>query len=154
MNPEELPRGIRSGSRWLIASSIHGAIACALCLTCSVHAQTRPQARPYTIEGVEGLWLPGDLAREATAAREELPRERERYRLLAENLSIADRQIVVLREAVTLAERGREIMRDALADAQKASREDRAWYRDPSLWLAIGLVLGAAAVISAFAAAN
>lgn len=117
-------------------------------------AQDAPEPRAYTLDGVEGLWLPPELAREATEAREELPRLRERFRLLEEDLTLAERQIATLREALALTEEGRNVLREAVADARRAREEAGAWYRDPALWLAVGLVLGAAAVVAAFAAAG
>lgn len=130
------------------------ALALALLLVAAPAAAQEPEPRAYTLEGVEGLWLPPGLAREATEAREELPRLRERFRLLGEDLTLAERQIAILREALALTEEGRNVLREAVADARRAREEAGAWYRDPALWLAVGLVLGAAAVVAAFAAAG
>ena len=130
------------------------ALILALALVAAPAAAQEPEPRPLTVEGVEGLWLPPALAREATEAREELPRLRERFRLLGDSLALADRQIATFREALALTEEGRNVLREAVADARRAREEADAWYRDPALWLAVGLVLGAAAVVAAFAAAG
>jgi len=127
------------------------ALATAIVLGFLVGHASAQEARPMVVDGVEGLWLPPLDARDAEFAVSELPRTRERLRLLGEDLRLADRQIATLREALSLTEQGRERLREAIVDVRRASE---AWYRDPALWLAIGLVVGAAGVVAAFAAAG
>ena len=103
------------------------------------------QARPLSLDGVEGLWLPPEDAREAESAITELPRAHERIRILGESLTIADRQIEILLQANALTEEGRLSLRSAIDDVGR--NLSPIWH--PALWCVIGIALGFAGAIAA-----
>jgi hypothetical protein len=100
-----------------------------------------------------GVWFPLADAQEALAARVERDSLRTRLSLCDESLSIADSQADNLRALVeasaTEIERAAASVNEAMARAVSAESERDAWYRSPFLWVAIGLVVGAGAMLAA-----
>lgn len=135
-----------------------GAILVAL-LTFGVNAageeapEDPPRApRRATIEhaGEVGVWFRADVAREMLADLEELPLLRTRVSLLEERLELRDSQVERLRRVVDLAQEGERIALEGLENALAARREAeegaRVWWRSPTLWLSVGVVLTAGLV--------
>jgi len=97
-------------------------------------------------DGKAGLWLPLEAHRAILADLRELPERRAEVHLLDEKLRLRVEQVSDLRIAAAAATEAQKVAVAALDAAEKgrAAAENRldAWYRSPTLWIAIGVVAG------------
>lgn len=95
-------------------------------------------------EGAEALCLPVEAHQRILADLRELEALRVRTDLYNQAMALRDDQIVDLKISRDLAVQAQEELRsslDSLARAKREAEESRdAWYRDPTVWFAAGVL--------------
>jgi hypothetical protein len=103
------------------------------------------QAISLEHNGVQGTWMPDDMAKKVLADVSELKIQRELVLKLQSNLDIRMERITALKEALVASEssekRTMEAMGAAIQAKEDAEKKLHAWYRHPAFWAVIGCVL-------------
>lgn len=148
------PRGTSVFALLVVLGAILGAVlvfgAVAAGEEAEVEAPRAPRRATIEHAGEVGVWFRADVAREMLADLEELPLLRARVSLFEERLELRDSQVERLRRAVELAAEGERIalegLETALAARREAEESARVWWRSPTLWLSVGVVVTAGLV--------
>lgn len=101
-------------------------------------------------DGQPGVWVAAPVMNCMVRDLRELPLLHERVRLLDQRLELRDEQVADLRRAVELGieAEGRlvESIEQAVAARRAAEERVDVWWRSPTLWLSVGVVLTAGLV--------
>lgn len=127
----------------------------------SLVAQPAPVAKVHLVEpqvlhveGVEGLWLPMDFARELLKQDGLVQIQQKHIEALEAISAQREAQVAALREVARLDD-SRTLITQLELDGvkkdaqhwQKLAEERGAWYRSPSLWGMLGLLAGSSLLI-------
>lgn len=135
---------------------------------CTAHAQELPppeavesQCAPEVVQGRRvlithqgevGIWFQGAVARCMAQRLALLPQYARYTALLEQRLSIADERHGLQERATALAREeaaeARGQLETALRRAREAEESRDAWYRSPTLWFVVGVVVTSAAAVA------
>jgi hypothetical protein len=112
----------------------------------SINSPKLTTAQELNLDGTDGIWLPKDMADKALSDLELIPR-------LEEKISHLESALLVRSERMENFKRGMENESQAktnairalqIADIAKTEAEKKlsVWYRNPFVWLGVGLFIG------------
>jgi hypothetical protein len=103
------------------------------------------QAISLEYEGVQGTWMPNDMAKKVLADVTELKIQKDMNVEQDNLLNIKSERILALKEALVASEssekRTMEAMDAAIQAKEDAEKKLHVWYRHPAFWAVIGCVL-------------
>jgi len=156
-NLPEIMRGPTERPPWKAAATLDRIILVALVLVVILAAcpsqafgeeasEPEPPRRAVIAhEGAPGFWFRRDVALEMLADLRELPIRQRELALLNEQLELREGQVERLREMVGLEREAVERSLEAVEAAERRASEAEAsrdvWWRNPALWVAVGVVV-------------
>jgi hypothetical protein len=103
------------------------------------------QAISLEYNGVQGTWMPDDMAKQVLADVTELKIQRDMNVEQDNLLNIKSERILALKEALVASEssekRTMEAMGAAIQAKEEAENKLHVWYRHPAFWAVIGCAL-------------
>jgi hypothetical protein len=104
---------------------------------------------PYKLNGIDGVWMPLDIANKAASDAEMVPLLQKKIAELELLASIRNERFLNTKDGLELAEVDRHIAIESasLEEARRIAAEEKlkSWYRHPLLWFSLGLVIAVSA---------
>jgi hypothetical protein len=104
------------------------------------------QAREYTLDGVEGLWMPKEMANKVLSDVELIPKLETKIKDLEFSVNIKNERAENFQIGILIAERSRDSALKAFQlselKLEESNKKLKVWYRNPYLWFTIGIVVG------------
>jgi len=120
-------------------------------ITSLVNAQEQPEldyskAKELKLSGVEGVWLPKIMADSILSDVQLLPKLSRKIDNLESLLVLRSERLQNIKLGFELAEQRNRELTETLADTEyqleEAEAKLNAWYRNPFVWLGVGLLVG------------
>jgi hypothetical protein len=116
------------------------------------------KAVPLVMNGIDGVWMPRDLANKVAADVESVPLLKKKIEDLELLAAIRSERFENAKLGLEIAETGKKLaLEKATLDEQRridAEEKLKAWYRHPILWLGVGIVIAVSAETALIVAAN
>ena len=142
-------------SWFLIVAAVMGTVSVAKCQDCAPELTGENRRRVIEVDGQQGIWFHEEVARcllkaviERDGLRETLRLTEKKVHLLEERLKIRDEIRSLLENKIELYGEFADELREAYQDAVE---ERDAWYRQPVLWFAVGIVSAVSVFVSVVA---